>query len=439
MANPTTRAGKGAQLTYDELDANFTRAGYGFRTPQNSGFSVTTDGTGDNTNALNSFASLCKSSGDPGMIPPGVYRTTAPFVIPAGAQVQGAGIRQTRIQPSAATFRAVRVAGSGLANADDHGGVVGNFGVRGPDGAPARNGMAALVLDAAPQTTVLPFLGENYDICLDSIANSYNCTVWGLRTDRRGERNVNCAINMRIGSTSGGDFLFYDTQVAGLVTALCAAGQGGGYRFRGGSIGTNGTLSAADAQKFGVYSFGRDYATDTVVQGVGLVELQDIHTEGWRSRYLIVSDGANEFCFNRGGITPSASTAGEQALGIILARSMQNSRFLFRGPFLGGGPCYFASTEIANFAGNNDDFYMEEEWGSAAMTLGGTAVPRNWLKTIGEYSNYKNLPGQSGFYRYADGAAGGAHVQGMGRYRLRTAADGTRVFSINNGATWAAA
>ena len=404
------------------------------RTPSNSGFTVTRDGTGDNTAALNGFFALLASSGDPGALEAGTYRTAAELLLPAGAMsLQGAGSRRCVIAPASNTYHGLRCATSGNQQAADMGRHVGGFAVQGPDGALPVNGKAAFVLDASPQATVSDIEARNYDIGFDLINNCFNTTFYGLRTDRTGQRPVNCAINIREGAQSGSDLNFYDAQVSGKAVAVCMAGNGGGYRFLGFSIGTVGSTPNPDTH--GVFTIGYDYASDAALAGVGSVILLGGHVEGWRNRYMIRSYGANTATVQCCGIVPSASAAGEQALGLLRATAAANSTFNFIGNDVGGGGSYFANAAVMSLEGDNDDFNLNEVgWASNPMSVGGTAKGRGWLRTLGEYSNYAGQANQKGVTWYA--GPGGAATLAMQRTRLRAnQADGTWFQSSDNGAT----
>ena len=405
------------------------------RTPRNSGFTVTRDGTGDNTTALNSFFALLASSGDPGRLEPGTYRTTAGLVYPAGIlSLRGSGIRNTIIAPAAATYHGLRIAAgtaNGLGGSIVPQGSVGGFTVRGPSTTLTKNGFAAFVLDATTQAIVSEILVEGFDIGFDQINNCYNST-WRNCFTSRNVGTVNVGMNCRTDNQNGCDINYYDMQLTGIETALCISGTGGGYRFYGGSFGTT---STAINDKYGVITQGWNYVGDIEAGGLGAIIFSGLHIEGWYGRHAFRSYGSSSFSVQGSGFNPSANT-GNIPPGLYKHTNMAGAKCSWIGNSVGSGT--FSGAQICQLTGNNDSMTLTEwDWTSNACTVNGVARSPEWMRSLMTESNLANTSYQRGITHYCDAANGGLPVLVLGRQHLRANGDGAWYQSDNGGTSWA--
>jgi hypothetical protein len=404
------------------------------RTPTNSGFAVDKNGSGDNTNALNQFFALCASQGDRGFIEPGLYRTTAELLVPPGhAGIFGSGWRKTVIRPHSNTYHGVRMLGSW--DFADHGMEIGGLGIISMDTAnpPPRNGKAGFILDRCPQALVENMLVDNFDIGFDSINNSYNSTWKHLRTNRS-YTNVNCGINIRAGDHSGSDWNLYDTQVSGWQTGICIAGSGGGYRFFGFSVGTNGMRNS---DKFGCITIGYDYASDAIRGGLGSMMFDGGHIEGWQNTYAFRGYGTADWSVRGVGFVPSSRQNGTLARGIYKHTNAGGSSTSWISNTCGAG--YFQYDQVCYIENAGGGFLMNEQnWVSGSRNHSSGQLFGAWLQSLMQWSNLGGTNQQRGFW-LADNPNTWQTMMGFGKIWLtHDNATGTIRKSLNQGATWTA-
>jgi hypothetical protein len=356
-----------------------------FRTPLNSGFTVDPNGSADSTAGLNAFCALLASTGDPGFLPPGTYRTTAEVVYPNGyLYFIGAGPARCVIKPDANTYNGVRInagTGTGLGGSLRPQGIVGGFCVRGPNASPPQNGKAGFVLDATTQCVVRDVLVEGFDIGFDQINNCFNSNYENIFTSRN-VGTVNVGYNARTDNQNGCDICFYNAQLTGKLAAMCFSGTGGGYRVFGGSFGTSQT---AVLDKLGVITMGWNYISDVEAGGLGSMLFTGLHIEGWRGQHAFRVYGSVTFGVQGTGFNPSASDV--PASGIVHHSNAQGSSQTWLHNDIGNG--YFSSNAVATITGENDDFQMLElGWASSSMaSVGGTSRNRSWMKSLLRTSN----------------------------------------------------
>lgn len=395
----------------------YSMAGARVRTPENSGFTTTKDGTGDNTAALNGFLSLLATSGDPGFLPPGDYRTTAELVAPTGPLNLRGVFGRTCIRPNANTYHGLRIASGtrgGLAGSIIPTVVVEGLWVRGPTSPPPKNGKAGIVFDAATQFLGSQLLVEGFDIGFDQINNCYNGTWRDIYTSRN-VGTVNCGYFARTGAQNGCDIDIFNAQLTGIETAMCFSGQGGGYRVFGASCGTT---STTPSDKYGIVTLGWDYAADAEAGGLGSMPFHAVHMEGWRGRYAYRAYGSVAFSVYSNGFNPSATDT--YPPGIYKHTNAAGSVSVWFDNSVGPGA--FNLAHVADIQGANDDFHLfEAGWSSNACTVGGVAKGRNWLKSLNLNSAlYQSAPGYAkGLSLYTDGSAGGFPALALGRSRLK--------------------
>lgn len=317
----------------------------GFRLPEHNGRPVDRTGESDVTDALNAWLDAGIANGDPMFLPAGTYRTGDELVAEGRMDdtmfLMGAGTRRAVIAPTRNTHDGLRVR---IPGARAKGRLQG-IGVASTAPLPdTPNGRAAFVVDDTPLLILSDLDAMGFDIGFDFVNNCFNCAGYNIATPRFD--TVNCGLNLRECIQSGSDLHFYNTSFGGRRHAVAIAGRGGGYHFFGGQWGAN-TAALPLGDDFGVIQLGYDYASQSVLGGLGPILFSGLAIEGPKNSWMIRSFEEVVATFNQFSFLASART--DRCLGILKMTEAHNSVLTFTGCNI--GQSFFASDRVVDITG----------------------------------------------------------------------------------------
>jgi hypothetical protein len=306
--------------------ANYLRL-YGLpSTPENNGLAIDRSGGVDATTNLNTWLQSLVTNGDYGELGSGTFKTSATLNIAGGSSIrlEGNGPQSTVIKPTGNTYPTVEL--NLTVGSLNKSGWIKGIGVVGPSANPGTR-QAGFLWNATTLAEGWDLDVINMDMAYDWINNCYNFNGYGLSCSRFGSCNV--GINLRAGAQSGSDFNFYGSYLFPAWSAVCIAGNGGGYGFFGGQFGLTGTGSST----IGVITIGYDWVSNAQIAGMVNAEFNRIGIEGFNSAWAITGWGENQAKFR--GMSFNNPTVGAGAsVGILngaAGTAMNNAQYIFDG------------------------------------------------------------------------------------------------------------
>lgn len=219
---------------------------------------------------------------------------------------------------------------------------------------------------------------KNTDIAYDFINNCFGARLSNCWAGKFG--GVNVGINLREGTQSGNDITFNDCWISGETAAIHVSGGNTNFRFRGGQLACQ--PASSDDSK-GVVIFNKDYATQAVGAGCGILHFQDVDFENisncWAFRGFGTGAGGQMGPIRVQSCTIFAKVPSDPGIGFAKFEGAGSWNMLLEGNVFSGT---FTNPQMM-IAPTGSAFFVEESGSTAySLVVNGETISGNFRSVV---------------------------------------------------------